>query len=691
MLRHAILALCTVAPFAATTARAQAPADRDTSRVQTLDSLVARGRADDLIGTAETASEGRTGRADLRARPLSREGELLETVPGLILTQHSGDGKANQMFVRGFNLDHGTDFQTRLEGMPVNLPSHAHGQGYTDLNFLIPELVDLIDYKLGVNHAELGDFGSAGGAEFHLVRRLDRPFAQVSTGAWGLLRAVAAGSMRTGAGQLLVGGEAKGYDGPWEIPQQLRKLSGLIRYSWDRGPSQFSVLAMGYHNRWDASDQIPQRAVDAGVLSRFGQVDSSLGGESTRYSLSGSWRRATAAALQDVQVYALRSTFDLFSNFTYYLDDADQGDEFNQREGRTVVGLNARHAQELRALGREHQLTLGVQSRADFIEDVGLYGTVERVRTGTVRRDDVTQWSTGLYGSLQTAWTARLRSTVGLRGDAYLFDVTSDLAANSGQRSAGIVSPKLSLAYTPSRAVEFYLGGGFGFHSNDARGTTLAVDPVTGAAAAPVDPLVRSRGAELGVRATPLAGWRSTLTLWALELDSELLFVGDGGTTEPSFRSRRRGVTWTNDYRPIPSLAFDLDISLARARFTDVPADETHVPGALENVVSAGVTWQSPVRGLFGAMRVRHLGSYALVETNGVRATPTTLLNAELGYTLAGVRLQVNMLNVLDRHASDIQYYYASRLPGEAPGGVEDVHFHPVEPRQLRVTLGWGL
>jgi hypothetical protein len=448
---------------------------------------------------------------------------------------------------------------------------------------------------------------------------------------------------------------------------------------------------MAYSNRWNASDQIPQRAVDGGLVSRFGQVDSSLGGQAERYSLSGSWRRAGAASLQDVQVYVLRSFFDLYSNFTYYLDDADQGDEFNQREGRTVVGLNARHVQELRALAREHQLTLGLQTRADLIEDVGLFSTVERARTGTVRRDDVTQWGTGVYGALQTEWTAGLRSVVGLRADAYLFDVSSDLAANSGQRSAGIVSPKVSLAYAPSRAVELYLGGGFGFHSNDARGTTITIDPETGAAADPVDPLVRSRGAELGARATPLAGWRTTLTVWALELDSELLFVGDGGTTQPSFSSRRRGVTWTNDYRPIPSLAFDVDISLARARFTGVPEDETHVPGALENVVSAGVTWQSPVRGLFGAMRVRHLGSYALVKTDAVRATPTTLVNAELGCTVAGVRLQVSMLNVLDQRASDIQYYYASRLPGEVPGGVEDVHFHPVEPRQLRVALGWGL
>jgi hypothetical protein len=670
---------------------AQDPAGPDTTRAQTLDSLVARGRYEDLIGTSTTASEGRTGRVDLLSRPLSRVGELLETVPGVILTQHSGDGKGNQMFVRGFNLDHGTDFQTQLEGMPVNLPTHAHGQGYTDLNFIIPELVDVIDYKLGVYYAEQGDFSSAGGAQFRLLHRMERPLAAVTTGSFGFLRAVAAGSVRAGSGNLLVGGEARGYDGPWVRPQELRHFSGLARYTWDKGPSQFSLLGMAYTNNWDASDQIPTRAVDAGLISRFGQIDSALGGQAQRYSLSGTWRRAGASSLQDLQVYGIYSKFNLYSNFTYLLSDPTLGDQFNQRENRTIAGLNARHAQELQAFGRSHQLTLGLQSRADFINDVGLYQTADQVRVGTVRRDDVTQWSNGLHGELQTAWSSRFRSTLGLRGDVYLFDVTSDLPENSGQRTDGIVSPKLSLAWTPSRAVELYAAGGFGFHSNDARGTTIVVDPSTGDPAVPVDPLVRSRGVEFGARATPLKSWRSTLAVWALSLDSELLFVGDGGTTEPSFPSRRSGVTWTNFYRPVPQLSLDLDISLAYARFADVPDDESRIPGALENVVAAGVTWQAAARGLFGSARVRHFGAYPLIEDNSVRATPTTLLNAEVGYLFSGVRLQATVLNVLDTKASDIQYFYESRLQGEAPEGVGDVHFHPVEPRQLRVSLNWGL
>jgi len=665
---------------------------RDTTRAQVMDTLTVTGRFDELIGIAGSASEGRVGSADLRLRPIAREGELLETVPGLIVTQHSGDGKANQYFIRGFNLDHGTDFQTRIEGMPVNMPSHAHGQGYTDLNFLTPELVDYLDYRLGVYHSELGDFGSAGGAEFHLVRRLDRPFAVLSAGEHGLARLAAGTSVVVGGGDLLLGGEAKGYDGPWDVAQELRKFSGLARYSWSRGPSQFSVLGMAYHNRWNASDQVPLRAVDAGLIDRFGQIDGTDGGNTQRYSLSGAWRHAGGSSVQDAQIYAIYSDLSLFSNFEYFLSDPERGDQFKQREQRVVVGGNVKHTQAVNAFGVPHVLKIGLQTRADFLRPVGLYRTQAERRIGTVREDDVTEWGSGLFVEAEARWRPWFRSIVGLRGDAYTFDVRANIPANGGSRAAAIMSPKASLIFTPARNVELYLSGGLSFHSNDARGTTIAVDPETGQPAEPVDPLVRSRGAELGIRATPVAGWRSTLSLWALELDSELLFVGDAGITEPAAASRRHGLTWANFYRPMPQLALDLDVSLARARFSGVGPGADRIPGALENVVAAGITWSRPHQGPFGAVRLRHLGSYPLIEDNSVRARATTLVNADAGWLLSrGVRLQVSLLNVFDTSDFDIQYYYASRLPGESTDGVEDVHFHPVEPRQVRVSLGWGL
>ncbi len=666
--------------------------DRDTTRAQVIDTLTVTGRYDDLIGTAASASEGRVGSVDLRLRPITREGELLETVPGLIVTQHSGEGKANQYFIRGFNLDHGTDFQTRVEGMPINMPSHAHGQGWTDVNFLVPELVDHLDYRLGVYHAELGNFGSAGGAEFHLVRTLPRPFAIAGGGANGLARLAAGGSTRLGAGDFLLGGEAKTYDGPWELAQDLRKFSGLARYSWESGSSQFSILGLAYNNKWNATDQIPLRAVEAGLVDRFGNIDDTDGGDTQRYSLSGSWRRLGASSVQDVQVFGVYSDLSLFSNFEYFLGDPARGDQFNQREQRVIVGGNVKHTQEAGAFGFSHLLKVGAQTRADFLSPVGLYRTQARTRLSTVRQDEVTEWGSGMYVEAETRWHPWFRSVVGARGDVYTFDVDANIPQNSGHRSAAIVSPKASLVFAPSHQTEFYLSGGLSFHSNDARGTTITVDPETGEPAEQVDPLVRSRGAEVGLRATPIPGLRSTLALWALGLDSELLFVGDAGITEPSAASRRSGITWANFYRPIPELALDLDVSLARARFSGVAAGEDRIPGALENVVAAGATWSSLREGPFGAFRLRHFGSYPLIEDNSVRATATTLFNADAGWLLRpGIRLQVSVLNVFNARESDIQYYYASRLSGEPAEGVEDVHFHPAEPRQLRVSLGWGL
>lgn len=662
----------------------------DSLRSRGLGTVTVMGRVDDLTGIARTASEGHVGMADLRLRPITREGELLETVPGMIVTQHSGDGKANQYFIRGFNLDHGTDFQTRLEGMPLNMPSHAHGQGYTDLNFLIPELVDYIDYKLGVYHPELGDFGSAGGAEFHLLQRLDRPLVTTSAGAYGLARVAAATSQRAAGGDLLLGGELKTYDGPWAIPEDIRKVSTMARWSRSRGSSRLSVLALAYHNEWNASDQIPQRAVRDGLIGRFGQIDSTDGGRAARYSLSASLQRASGSALQRAQFFAVWSELDLFSNFTYFLDNAPSGDQFNQHERRLILGGNASHATEAQALGAPHTLTVGVQARTDVIRPVGLYRTNGRGRVGTVRQDDVTETGAGVFVSAESRWSPRVRTSLGVRADGNAFEVSSDIPENSGTHTAAIVSPKASVVITPGHGAELYLSGGLGFHSNDARGTTITVDPVTRQPVDQVDPLVRSRGAEIGYRQT-VGGLRSTLTAWFLQLDSELLFIGDGGATEPSDKSRRSGVTWANFWRPAQSLSIDADVSLARAHFVGVDPAEDHIPGALENVVAAGITWSGRERGPFASVRVRHFGSYPLIEDNSVRATATTLMNAEIGFRVGAMRWTLAALNLLDERASDIQYYYASRLPGEGEAGVDDVHFHPVEPRRLSLSLSWGL
>lgn len=651
--------------------------------------VVVEGRIDDLTQVAASASQGRVGAADLRLRPLSREAELLETVPGLIMTQHSGDGKSNQMFVRGFNLDHGTDFLTRVEGMPVNIATHAHGQGYTDLNFLVPELVDYVEYQLGNYYAEVGDFGSAGSAQFRLRRALARPIFSSGFGENGFARVVAAGSTRIGPGDLLAGGEFKGYDGPWDRPQDLSKKSGMLRYSWASGNHAFSLLGLGYDNRWNSSDQIPQRLVDQGRISRFGQVDSTLTGASSRYSLSGHWARSGDHSQQRVEMYRIQYDLDLYGNFTYFLGDEENGDQVLQRDrDRVILGMNAMHVQPFQWMDRSHTLTAGAQTRFDQA-DVGLFATRRRQIVDAIREDVVDQWGTGIYLQAESRWSPTFRSIVGVRGDHYRVKVESDLAANTGDASASIVSPKLSLIFGPWSGTEVYASAGRGFHSNDARGATSRVTP-DGDPVDPVPPLVPSLGAELGFRTTPKPGWRSTLALWTVQLDSELLFVGDDGSTEPSDGSRRVGVTWANFYRVTPRLTTDLDISFTRARFLDVDPGEDRIPGSLSNVVAAGVSWEPEERGLFGALRLRHLGGYAMIEDNSVKADPASLVNLNAGYRLGALRVSLNVLNLLDSKAADIQYFYESLLPGEN-SPVEDVHFHPAEPRQLRLMLSWGL
>ncbi len=655
---------------------------------RSLGTVQVRGRADNLIGIATSASQGRVGRADLRLRPLQREGEILEAVPGMILTQHSGDGKANQMVVRGFNLDHGTDFQTRLESMPLNLPTHGHGHGYTDLNPLIPEFVDHLDYKLGPMYAELGDFGSAGGATLHLARSLPSPVALLESGAFGYRRTVLGVGASTGRSSWLIGGEAKQYDGPWERPQRLGKFSGLARWSWRGQRNELSLLALGYANRWNATDQIPSRALTSGSVGRFGQLDETLGGDAQRQSLSLNWLRTHRTGTLTVDAFVVRHGLNLFSNFTYFLDDAAAGDQINQTDNRTLTGANVELKTVRVVSGVAHLLRTGTQLRGDYIA-VGLYRSAARVRGDTVRRDDIVQGSIGTYASLESQWKPAVRTVLGLRHDAFAFRVRSDDTSNSGNRVAAIASPKASIIFAPREGTELYVGGGFGFHSNDARGTTIRIDPLSGDSVAPVDPLVRSRAAEIGLRQASGERRRTTASLWLLNLDSELLFVGDAGTTEAQGRSRRIGVTMANFWKPIASLTVDSDLSFTRARFADNGDVGDRIPGALERVVTAGLTWESPT-GIHAAARLRHFGSSALIEDNSVRGTPTTLVNLNAGTTIRGTRFSATLLNAANARSSDVQYYYTSRIAGESGTGVADVHFHPVEPRMLRLGISRG-
>lgn len=645
---------------------------------QELAELVVTGRAEVLLEAADAAAQGLVEAAEIEARPWLRTGELLEVVPGVIVTQHSGTGKANQYFLRGFNLDHGTDFALSYDGMPVNLPSHGHGQGYADLNFVIPELVAAVEYRKGPYYPSAGDFASAGAAALRSFDALPYGFAKFGAGDDAFGRLVVADSPALGNGRLLYGFAAEHGDGPWQRPENAVKFNALLKYSAGDARDGWSLQPMLYSGAWDATDQVPQRAVDSGALSPLSTLDRSDGGESSRLALIGNWWRGGGDSMTRANAYLSYYRLDLFSNFTYFLHDPVRGDQFEQVDRRLVGGGGLSHELDGAWFGAETAHTVGLQARLDYVPVVGLYATRARQRLSTVREDRVRESSLGLYYENRTQWIDGLRSLAGLRADAYSFDVGNRTGGSSGGENDAILSPKLGLIAGPWADTEFYANAGLGFHSNDARGVTAAV--------AAADPLVRSAGGELGLRSAPLDGWNTTLSLWLLELDSELLFVGDAGTTAASRPSRRHGLEWANFYAVADWLTLDADVSLSRARFTDPDPAGDRVPGAIEAVVAAGATVEDP-SGLFGSLRLRHFGPRALVEDDTVRSSASTLLNLRAGYHAARWSLYLDVLNLLNSAGHDIDYYYASRLPGEPAAGVEDVHFHPVEPRSFRVYL----
>ncbi|MBG9388586.1 TonB-dependent receptor [Caenimonas sp. DR4.4] len=652
----------------------------------TLAPVEIRGNYDNAVGSSDAASQGSVSARLIATRPTERTGEILEFVPGLIVSQHSGDGKANQYYLRGFNLDHGTDFATFVDGMPVNMRSHAHGQGYTDLNFLIPELVSRIDYRKGPYYAEEGDFASAGAAHLRLMDTLPAGIASLTLGQNRYTRALLAKSTAAGAGQLLYALDLARNDGPWVNPERLRKFNGLLRYSQGTRDEGFNVTAMGYSARWNATDQIPQRAVDAGLVDRYGAIDATDGGESSRYSVSAAMRQRNALGLLEVNAYAIRSRLDLFSNFTYYMDDPVGGDQFEQKERRSVAGLNLSQTWNMKLAGFDAVNRVGLQTRYDRVSPVGLYRTTARVQTSLDREDRVRETSAGVFAENTTQWHEKFRTVAGVRWDRYRFDVASNIAANSGKAGDHLASPKLSFIVGPWAKTEYFLNWGEGFHSNDARGTTQVLTPKDLLPTTPVTPLVKTRGSEIGLRTELVPGLQSSVALWRLRIASELVFVGDAGDTAPSRPSARHGVEWNNHYVADNGLLLDADFAISRSRYTQDDAAGNFIPGSIEKVVSLGVTIVD--RGPWsGSVQLRYFGPRPLVEDNSVRSSSTVLTNARVAYKLdAKTRVALDVFNLFNRKASDIDYYYDSQLRGEA-SPVTDRVFHPVEPRAFRVTL----
>ena len=663
---------------------AQDAAPTTVAQGQALEPVTVTGSRNSQLGIADSANSGVVTQQQLEARTVYRPGEVLEATPGLIVSQHSGEGKANQFYLRGFNLDHGTDLRTTVDGMLVNQRSHSHGQGWTDLNFLIPELTTLLEYRKGPYYAAEGDFASAGAVSVRYADKLEHGIATIGLGQKGYRRVLLADSPAIGSGNLLYALEAYHNDGPFTHPDDYRKLNGVLRYSQGNQANGFNVTAMAYRARWNATDQIAKRAVDNGEISRFDALDPTDGGSSHRYSLSGAWRNTTELGTTRVNAYVVRQQLDLFSNFTYFLDDPVNGDQFNQPDRRVTTGIKGTHTLQLGGLGKSSEITVGVQLENDNIFN-GLYSTVARQRLSTTRADHIVESSIGLYVENATSWNSWFRTVAGLRADNYRFRINSDNPANSGRASDSIASPKLALIFGPWAKTEFYVNAGTGFHSNDARGTTISVDPKSGDAADRVPPLVRSRGAEVGVRSEFVRGLQTSLSVYQLNFDSELVFQGDAGTTSAGRPSKRVGFEFSNYYKPTRWLTVDADLAFARARFRDSDPVGQRIPGAVEGVASLALAVDN-VGPYFGAVQLRYFGPRPLVEDNSVRSRSTATLNGRIGYRFSKASsIELEGFNLTNRKDSAIDYYYESRLRSEA-ASVNDVQFHPIEPRSFRLN-----
>jgi outer membrane receptor protein involved in Fe transport len=713
-----------------------------------------QGRENDLVGTANSATQGTVGATEIQDRPILRSGEILEAVPGLIITQHAGGGKANQYFLRGFNLDHGTDFAIFIDDMPLNLPTHAHGEGYSDMNTVIPEFVRRLNFEKGPYYADVGNFGSAGSAHLEYFKTLPENFVEVEGGMYGFGRIVFGVSQKLGKGNLLYGGEAYHEDGPWTHPDNYYKFNGLVTYSQGGDADGFSITARAYRGTWHSSDQVPVDAVP--LVGYFGALNPTDGGESQRYSLQGEWHRQGATSETRISAYGFYYDLNLFSDFTYYLNDPNKGDQFEQQDRRWVAGLDARHAIFSQWFDHKVENTFGLQVRNDWVRN-GLYRTEDRVRTdktdtvacytnpippcnpdGTINGNypilpadtdlnKFTDTMVSFYVENKIQWTHKFRSVLAVRGDDALYDVTSLTPSyvatelpgtpvvnfaelNSGTANKFLPSPKASLIFGPWSKTEFYVQGGFSFHSNDARGATQRTEPISPdnpfpTSSVPISPLVQTKGGEFGVRTSALAHLQSTLSFWYLHSNSELQQDGDTGATVASASpSNRYGVEWANYYTPLEHLVFDLDMADSRAQFTQIdPGDATYnnlaggqypvqgpggklVPEAVRVVISSGVTLHD-YKGFTSTIRLRYFGPRDLTSDGLNRSASTLLVNMGLGYQFSKRwRISADLLNLTNRRDDDITYAYVSRITPTTGPEFTNV-FHPAEPFQVRFGL----
>ena len=657
-----------------------------------------------LLGTATTASQGSVTEQELELRPAYRVGQLLESVPGLVVTVHSGEGKANQYLARGFNLDHGTDIANFVDDMPVNRPTNTHGQGYSDLNFIMPELANGLDYTKGPYYAPVGDFGSVASTHMKLANDIPNQVS-LAAGTLGVYNVFVGGTEHLGANDRIVGGAYYGHvDGPFTHPDDFEKVAGVLRYSHGTELDGYSATALYFHGQGNMTTDQPLRAVQEGVIGRFGTLDPSDGSFSQRHSLSLHYATTGDAWRFRSSAYYIESRMILWNDFTHFLNDPLNGDQEQQTETRTTTGGEAAGLFNLTLGAIQNELAVGVQLRDDSA-DVNRLHTLYRkpldycsllqangpavqvaAPGGVCNADQVHLLDLGPYADVTTHWVAWLRTVLGVREEYYRASDHSRTTGFQGITDQTLLQPKGSVILGPFARTEFYFSAGRGFHSDDVRGVfgTVPVEGVPGAAGA--TPLLAStRGVEFGIRSDLIPKLSTQWAVFQQDFDSELAYDADAGQDAASAPSRRRGVEFSAEYRPLPWIEFNTDLALSRARYRgDLASFNLAGPwiaNAPKFIGSFGVLVNN-LGPWFGGLQWRKLGPYPISDGNQFpEDNGYSEFNLDMGYKFnAGLKLQLSLYNLFNTHANSSAYDYTSRLPGEAPEGVEGIQVHPLEP-----------
>ncbi|WP_375447665.1 TonB-dependent receptor [uncultured Fibrella sp.] len=627
---------------------------------------------------------------DIKLRPITNSQEILRLVPGLFIGQHAGGGKAEQIFLRGFDLDHGTDIRLTVDGMPVNMVSHAHGQGYADLHFVIPELVEGVDFKKGPYQTDKGNLATAGWVDFRTRTVLDRSFAKLEVGQYGTYRAVAGVDLlgnrgKTNNQSAYIASEYSYTDSYFDNPQRFNRFNLTGKYHGHVAPNtQLTITGSTFWSKWNHSGQIPDRAVASGLTDFFGSVDPTEGGETGR--TNANVQLVTVTPRNHVikqQLFYSNYNFELYSNFTFFKEDTVNGDQIRQRERRNLFGYNGSYSTQTTLGKSEWTTTLGAQYRQDITNGTELSHTVNRTETiNRIQFGDVNELNAALYTDELVQLSSRFTVNAGVRYDFFRSQYTDRLTAAPITRQAmqGILSPKLNLYYTASPMWQFYLNTGRGFHSNDAR----VVVAQQGREILPT-----AYGSDLGVMMKPFPKLLINAAAWYLWLQQEFVYVGDEGVVEPSGRSRRIGIDLSARYQLTPHLYADLDLNTARPRAIDAETGQNYLPLAPVFTSTGGLSLQTN-SGLSGSLRYRYMADRPANEDNSIVANGYFVNDLQLNYGKKHYTLGLSVQNLFDVRWKETQFATESRLKGEA-APVTEIHFTPGTPffARLNYTYFW--